>query len=259
MEKLSIILLIIGLAVLVFALWSFLIIKKHITKYNRSSLSDEKYFELKARQEYIIATSAIIFGVLSFLGYASVNEIKADLSSQFSAERESLDSLYKSEKLKMDSLHNYADEANAAFTGLKIEGKDLKDSMRSSLALINTLKFRIAEISKKEVIRQNLFIVDNLHIKDFPVSKYKGEDFRYVSFKSLKTISGQDLPVFSEPPNIIVFTASGGQVAVTELSKNGFKIFPYMGILMSQDDIDKNIDDQNLSFSIWISQKEVFK
>jgi len=261
MEKLSIILVIIGCTVLVFAYWSFKLTRKHIQKFNRSllqGLSDEKYFELKARQDYIIASSAIIFAVLSFIGYASINEIKSDLDNQFVTQKKSLDSLYHAEKLKMDTLRNYATETNTTFTGLQIAGKDLKDSMRSALNLINVLKGRVAEIFQKEIIRQNLFIIDNLHIKDFPISKYKGEDYRYVAFKNLTTISGQKVPAFSESPSIIVFTTAGGQVMVTDITKEGFKIFAMMGLLTTEEDIkNSKFDDSNLTFTVWISQKEL--
>ena len=263
MEQLSIILIIIGAAVLIFSIWSHLIIRNHINKYNASGrvsqgLNDAKFFELKSRQDYIVAASALIFAVISFIGYGSITDIKSDLKKQFADETKRMDSSYNAQKAKLDTMAGVADETNRTFSGLKIVGKDLKDSMRSALSLVSFLKNRVGQISKKDVIRQNLFIVDALRVGDFPDVQVKGfGEFKYVAFNKLTTISGQKLPVFSEAPSIVVFSRDGAMLTVKNLTNEGFSITPNMGMYLTAEEakVPENENGNNIRFTVWISQK----
>jgi hypothetical protein len=266
MEKLSIVLMIVGIATIIFSFWSFIIIKRHIKIYNNSErvsqgLNDKKYFELKTRQEYIIASSTLIFAVLSFIGFSSINDIKEDLNGQFSIEKTKMDSLYTDQKIKMDSLYkktdslsNIANQTDTTFNSLKIQGKDLRDTMLSSIKLTNTLKTKLSDLYKKDIISQSLYIVDDLHIEDFPIVKFNGSDYRYISFKKLKTVTGQPLPEFSEKPSINLFTTEGGQIDTRAITKDGFQAFAEEGTVIVTEDSKSLASTSNLSFNLWIFQ-----
>jgi hypothetical protein len=260
METLSIVLIIIGVVVLIFSIWGFLIIRKHISKYNANqrvsqSLNGEKYYyELKARQDYIVAVSAIILALFSVLGYTSLKEIKSQISSDIESD------VNKQVSAKIKEVDSLSNDASLAFGGIKIEGKTLTDSMRSSLKFIVALSDKVAKIFEKEIIRQNLFIIDNLQIANFPINRYKGEDYRYIHFGNLRTVSGQKLPFFEESPSVIVFTTNGGEIAVEDITKEGLKVRPWRGLPISSEEEreNPNSDHLNLKFSIWISQKGVY-
>lgn len=92
MEQLSTILVIIGIIALVFSIWSFQLVRRHINQFRgsyrfTSSLTDEKYFELKSKQEFIVYAAAVAVGILTFVGFTSIKEIKTELNNQFAAER----------------------------------------------------------------------------------------------------------------------------------------------------------------------------
>jgi hypothetical protein len=249
---LSITLLLIGVAVLIFSYWGFRLIRKHIKRFNNgqkfsTSLNDEKYFELKARQDYIIASSTLIFAVLSFIGYSSIKDIKTDLNNQVLAERQ-----------KIDTLKNTADETDKTFINLQITGKTLKDSMISALEIVQVLKNKVGQILAKDVIKQNLYIIDNLKMGDFPATSEKNfENNKIVYFKNLTSISGQKLPEFIKPPTVLAMSINGGSVAIRKISKDGFQIATLMGLPMSEEEskVAENVNGDNVRFSVWISEK----
>lgn len=237
MEYISIILTVIGFAVLIFSIWSFLLVRTHIrnkwTHEITGSMADEKYYELKSKQEFIIATSTIIFALISFIGFSSISEIKKNLNEQIAIERQKVDSLTK--------------VANSSIDNLELRGKDYKDSVLQGLKLLKDLRKRYIDLSDKDIIRQNVFIVDDLKIGDFKKVDYF---FRIVNFKDLRTVSGQKLPEFKTPPSIIVFSSTSSELRVDEVSQSSFKISPFMS---TESKIAKTEED--IRFSIWFSQK----
>lgn len=237
MEKISIILFFIGTAVLVFSTWTFLLVRKHIKKSwtheLKGSLADEKYFELKSRQEYIIAVSTIVFALISYIGFSSISDIKNTINEQLATE-----------KLKVDSLSKLA---NNNFMNLELKGKDYKDSVIIGLKLVNALKERYKQLASKDIIKQDIFIVDDLTIGDF---KKVDDFFRLVKFGDLTTISGQKLPVFKTPPSIVVFSSTSANPAIDQVTAQSFRISPFM---YTESKVAQN--EEQIKFSVWISQK----
>jgi hypothetical protein len=250
MDKLSIILASIGIAVLIFSYWGFRLIQKHVKRFNNNhkfsqSLNDEKYFELKARQDYIIASSAIVFAVLSFIGYTSIKDIKNEMNEQMTVETS-----------RLNKLNSSANETLTSFQGIELKGKDLQDSMRSAMELVSILKSRVTQIFEKDVIKQNIFIVDPFKISDFPLVKKKEPDgYREIKFKELITISGQKLPMFKVPPSIMCFSIDGTTVFITDVTTEGFKVSPQTFLSLVAEDSKTNVNPGTKKFSLWISQK----
>lgn len=252
MEKISTIILpTIGLAVLLFSYWGFRLIQKHVKRFNIGykfphSLTDEKYFELKARQDYIIASSAIVFTVITFIGYSSIEGIKKEMNSQMTSEIK-----------RLDSIRNSANETLINFSDIEIKGKTLQDSVRSAMNLVSVLKSRMAQIFEKDVINQNIYIVDPLKIGDFPHdTKQNNEDFRVIKFKDLLTVSGQKLPIFKNPPSIVCFSTNNATLYVTDVTVDGFKVNPAgFSYLVTESSPQVEAGD-HIKFSVWISQKK---
>ncbi len=239
MEKLSIVLAVIGFAVFVFTLWNHLLIKKYLRRFrgdyiHSNPLADEKYFDLKSRQEYIVSISAVVFALFTFLGYTSLTEIKKDMETRFISEQKKLDSLNE--------------EAINKYLGLELRGNSYKDSVVNALKLVSKLKDKIKSILNKDVIKQDIYIVDPLVMGSLPKDK---DDFRTVSFKDLETISGEKLPLFTTPPSIVCFSTTYSWLLVTDVTAKSFKIRP--DYFTSATDLEKNGD--HVKFSIWISQK----
>jgi hypothetical protein len=239
MEKITVILAFIGFGSLVFSFWTFRIVKRHI-RGNRgnltrdSDLSDLKYFELKSRQEYLVSLAAILLALLTFLGFSSLNDIKKDMQTDVQSEKTKLDSLYIAEKKQYGELS----KLNSTY----------KDSVSLVLDKARRLKQFIEQIRNKDIIRQNIFIVDPLTIGNFPIDK---NEFRTVKFKDLKTISGKALPIFKTAPSIVCFSTTYSMLIVADVTSESFKIKPELYYSDNGNDARGN----KVKFSVWISQK----
>jgi hypothetical protein len=242
MDKLSLILIIIGLGVLTFSAWSFILVKRHIRQFKNnykhaSSLTDEKYYELKSRQEYIISSLAVILGIIGFLGFSSITDIKNEMTRQLEAEK------HKLEELDSHAKQNYI--------GLDSMRSSYGDSVKEALHLVSALKNRVSQISTKDIVRQNIYIIDPLIMGKFPIDKTDPNHmFRVVHFKDLATISGQKLPTFNMPPSLIAFSTTHASLLIKDVTKESFEV-----ALENYYPADKNDNGDTTKFSIWISQK----
>ena len=87
------------LAFIVFSVWNIINLRKLLkTPLKKDSeLNDKKYWELKYKQEYMIAVFAVILGVITWLGYRSVEDIKQDirleLASKLDSTKKAIDSI----------------------------------------------------------------------------------------------------------------------------------------------------------------------
>ncbi len=238
MEKLSLILIFIGLSVFVFSLWTLISIKRHLSKLKNnykfgSSFTDERYFELKSKQEYIIAISAVIFSIISFIGYTSIENIKKDMSERMQTEIN-----------RLDTLHKY--------------GKTYEDSVRGAFKILNNLKRNMQSLSAKDVINQNIFIVDPLRLNNFPyLNNNKDKSgIRVIKFENLETITGNKLPKFKAPPSVVCFSSSGlTPLYISNVTGEGFHIsIPQVQYLVTEES-KSYAEEKDIKFSIWISQK----
>jgi hypothetical protein len=233
MNGISIILTVVAISIFVFSAWSFILLRKHLRQFkgnykHSSSLTDEKYFELKSKQEYIIAVSTVIFALFSFIGYSSIDNIKKDIKAQVEEEMKKVAAL--------------RDSANQNL-----------DSARSGLEIVNLLKNRVKQISSKDVIKQDIFIVDPLKIGDFPEVK---QGFRLIKFKDLTTISGQKLPIFKVPPSLMCFSNSSRNIFITDITTESFKINPIRTVYLATEDSDAEPNIKDNKISLWISSKK---
>jgi hypothetical protein len=151
MESLSVIMATIGASVLIFSVWNHVLIRRHLKGFRNnhrhtSSLTDEKYFELKSKQEYIIAASAIIFAVLSFIGFSSIKDLRSELNTQIENDIKRLDTLKRS-----------ADSTTHTYLNLNVQGRTLQDSFRAALSIVDVIRSRHFP-SLKRILSDKIFL-----------------------------------------------------------------------------------------------------
>jgi hypothetical protein len=235
----------IGISVLVFSIWSHILIRRHLRQFRnnhrfQSSLTDQHYFELKSRQEYIVAASAVIFSLITFLGFQSIKEIKDDLNKEMESERTAL------KKIRLQAQNALRDyQALDSLTG------DYSDSVNYAFKNVSQLNTKINSIYKKNIIQQSIFITQRVNLKNIPGDKY---EVRTVYFKDLVTISGERLPTFTTPPNIICTSNSNAWIFVSNVTTTSFKTM--IGSSTSTEPItDEQEQKRPVFVEIWISSK----
>lgn len=216
----SYILIAIGAVILVFAVWNRVTINRHLRNFaarSSSPLTDDKYFELRSKQEYIISISAIIVSLATFFGYQGLQTIKEELNTEL-----------QEQKKILDSVKNEAKAALSDYINLRKNTTHYSDTVISSLEDVRKLKSQIQSISLKNIIQRGIYLVDGLKINDFP---FHSDSLNHVIlFANLKTFSGNNLPKFSTSP--IVFIVGSSTLAkdayISHITSTSFEIYGFL-------------------------------
>lgn len=125
-----------------------------------------------------------------------------------------------------------------------------RDSVQVALGEVAGLRDKVKRIAAKDVITQNIFIVDQLSLGQFPADEnLKAWDVHIAAFKDLRTISGQKLPKFKDTPTIMCSSPSHALVYIYEVTRDHFKF------RINPDGTTPRVDPKDLGFSVWITQK----
>lgn len=241
---LILIFLVIALAILITNIWNLFTNRNLIRtrQFKDVQLNDAKYFELKSKQEFLLATFSIVIAVIVFVGYDSYKSLTESLKTDFAQKVDSTNSLIKTQKdtlmtqqqriisLNDNVQQNIKDVNNTKelLSFLMQEQEHLKQKLNNSKLLvqdydknISELSNKISQIKNKNIIKQEIYIVNNL--------AYSWTDNwvpKKINFDTLKTSDNQFLPTFSDPPAILPFTNIGIAMTITKVTASSFEIIP---------------------------------
>jgi hypothetical protein len=89
-----------------FTIWNNVIIRR--TGRRRSNLNDDRYYELKSKQEYIIALSAIVIAAFGIFGIKTIEDAKIEIRKQYQSEKDSLTFLKNESGTLTEELKNHS-------------------------------------------------------------------------------------------------------------------------------------------------------
>lgn len=181
-----------------------------LKKFNRSyrELKDDRYYELKYKNEFITASVIVVISVGGFFGYKLFDDAKKTVDNL----KVEIDSLGKVLEAKKDTVSYY-------------------EVMQTSLdSRIKTAESKINKINDISIIKQDLYLVDKILFTHNPntntnIPSTSGtiipDTLRYY-YKNLKNIKGEDLPVFDKPPFLAIVPESGYFYNIVEKTKDYF-------------------------------------
>ncbi|GGH04097.1 hypothetical protein GCM10007352_07090 [Mucilaginibacter phyllosphaerae] len=179
------------------------------------SLNDAKYWELKYKYEFLVAVGSIVVAVVAFIGYSTLNDVKANLKLTLSAQVDSVksrvDSVSKNisgTEISANALNKKVSTTNERITEFKTDIGKLKRS-QSDLDLLNQ---KIKDLQSKNIVIKEFYIVDKLTVQ---TNMDKLDKF---SFKNLKTIDGDNLPKFISSPIVIPLSRDNGMYTVAKVT-----------------------------------------
>jgi hypothetical protein len=224
--------LIIGAGILIMSIWNFKALN-HLKKNSKAKdeqLNDAKYYELKYKFEFLKATGSIIIGVLVFAGYNSFQNIKDTLKKDYEDKIASTDARFtnqiQDQQKQLESLNS---EINKSKSEVLLNKKDVdqirlkltssKESVIGFQSALTELEAKLSTVTSKEILRQRLYLV-----KDVPYSHVNTEwIYEKYYFTDYKTINGESLPKFKEPPIIIPFTNNGLVFTLKNINELSFE------------------------------------
>ena len=197
---------------------------RQLSKFNKSKqeIKDDKYYELKYRIEFILASAVLVIAVGGYFGY----NFTENISNKAKLLNNRLDTLNLKINAKKDTLYSY-----------DAKTKGIKDTLEKVLK-------RIRLIAEKDIIKQDFYIVDNLSC---PFNE-KQQSVTYY-FNQLTTISHQKLPNFDKPPILIVLPENAVDLTLVRVNKDYFKIGASWAVG------DSNFVGDIAKFSIMLSKR----
>ncbi|MFD1602995.1 hypothetical protein ACFSJW_07165 [Flavobacterium artemisiae] len=212
---------------------SLIKIKKQNNQNNTNGISDDRYYELKYKLQYVSSVGVIVIAVAGFFGLDKYENFVA----QFKGKTDSLDlklkeydkklSLLDSSILMYDSKISSYDKSLAKLDLGKV--KFSKAMIASNKGLLQ-LKDTIDVIKKRNILDKSFYVINNLQVNN-PILPDNGKLISRYYFKDLYTIIGDKLPEFEKPPVIFVVPQSLSNVVIVSLTKEyaEFSSYNYAG------------------------------
>ena len=215
-------------ALIGFNIWNAINLKTIIKKplRNSDSLNDNKYWELKYKMQYMITVFSIILFVAAYFGFTSLQSVKTNLKTEIQASLDSTNRILENIEqkqlelnIKVATTDSSILEAENAILGLMGREKALSGSLSMSDFSLTKLMQRISELNSKNIIQQNIYIVDNV---EYSFDTYW--EFKKYYFKDLKSNTGQPLPAFKKPPFIFSVSNQGFTFALRKITSESFEM-----------------------------------
>lgn len=192
---------------------------------------DEKYFELKYNINLLKAISAILIFGIGYFGISSYKEFTDKINNNF----------------------------NDTIKSKNIEFQKISKKVDSLEILINTIKSKYQVLDHKISITNNsfkynprIYVVSDLK---FSNSNFESGVPLKVYFKDLKTIFGEQLPIFSRPPliNVQVISVQGLSIFIDVFNVTTTSVEFRSGAGVSYGPDDNNLINGYYKFDIWIA------
>lgn len=242
MDKVIVLLLI---SLIALSYWN-LVSLRDIKKHNRSNkeISDDRYYELKYKIEFIVAIAVVVIGGGTLFGVNWFNDLKKDISNNFKRETDLRFDTINSKLKFVDSSINrhqinvlaYESDVNKLHSVQIFAEKKIPYISKR----ISVLDHLVDTISNKNIVKLDFFIIGNLKIN----TKDENTNHRFY-YKDLKTIVGNKLPNFKTAPFLVTVPENDVQLNLKNNNREYFEI-----VLMS---FSSEVD--TAKFSVMISQK----
>lgn len=210
--------------ILVFVIMSFVSlikIKKQNNQFN-NGISDDRYYELKYKLQFISSVGVIIIAVAGFFGLDKYE----NFVEEFKNKTDSLDIKLKEYDKKISMLDSniikYDTKINAYDNSLKkldLSKIQFSEAMIASNRGLLQLKDSIDVIKKRNILDKSFYVIDNLKVKNTFIPN-NGELITRFYFKDLHTIIGDKVPEFDKPPVIFLIPQSLANIVVYSLTKD---------------------------------------
>jgi nitrogen fixation-related uncharacterized protein len=73
----------IALVITIYFLWNFLNNRNNKWLRNNRHVNDIRYYELKSKNEFLVAVSVLLMGIITFFGYSTKQSLQNSLRLEF--------------------------------------------------------------------------------------------------------------------------------------------------------------------------------
>jgi hypothetical protein len=229
-------------------------------------LNDAKYFELKSKHEFTIATISIITTAVVFLGYNSIQGIQNDLKADYQKKVDSTDAKLTIAENKINAMAGGIDDkfkqVDTSMNGYKnllryfeLQQENLNQEAGKVKTELTFAQEKINQINRKNILKQNMYIVENIQYNlEVIEDTLENNNWQIVYFKDLKTIMGDRLPEFKKRPFIIsALSNEGSEVSIKNITTTSFEMASF-SYIVPENSPEKRKKDLIQYYTIIISE-----
>lgn|GEM_PF-6552186 len=243
-------------ALVIFTVWNLISSRRHLRNSPPSStgLDDSKYYELKYKQEFLVAAFVLIAGVAAFLGINTKDSLEKNLT-------EEIETKLKTPKNSIDSVSRTVASVDTLVRGLEAKTNELQARIEASeqiqsefntkshqySAAMAEILTRIKQINEKNILKQDVYVVTGLNYDARSGGLVNG--YKQYLFKDMKTILGDKLPTFKKAPFILAVSRQGGLMNLDNITTESFYLNVWNQVLMNNDNYKWTKSDFDLLIS----------
>jgi hypothetical protein len=254
MSTTSTIILLFLIVLIGFNIWNTVTLKRLLSRpLKNDQLNDKSYWELKYKMQYMVTVFSVLIAIAAYLGYNTIDDVKESVRKEFQGKLDStkanmilIDSQIRNSKIEFDTKVANTDSVLNSYQNMLLGLSNRTESVKKSISLsdkdLNTFKNRIAEINSKNIIQQNIYIIDNLEYTFGTEWEYK----KYY-FKDFITNTGQKLPNFKKNPFILPVSNQGYTFSINKVTTESFEL-----VISNASPTEKN--DNNFRVTLFITE-----
>lgn len=195
--------------VLVYFFWNASILQSRLKR--ARVIDDARYFELKAKNEFLVACFAMFVALVGFLGYSSIKDLEISLRNELTMRVDS--ALIKLDSLKKDANTTADITAGMATRILDVEERQRKLNVMTSASFADVEKLRInvSEIAESDVLKRDFYLIDNI---TFDFKEAAELPTKRLYYRDMVTTKGGGLPSITSVPFILVSASNGGKANI---------------------------------------------
>ena len=217
------------IAIIVFNIWNTITLRAIKNKpLRKDQINDAKYWELKYKIQFLVSSFSAIVIIAAFLGYNTIDNIKESVSKEINQKLDSTKRSVVALEAKQNEIGQRIDSTGSTILkyqdiilGLSSKQLNVKESLKLSSADLENLKGKILEINRKNILQQNIYIVDTIQ---FEIAKLNEDQSKIIRFEELVTINGDRIPTLTTPPFILPISNQGCEYHVSDVTNTSFKL-----------------------------------
>lgn len=227
----------VGLVLTIYFYWNYRSNKNNNWLRNHKQLNDIRYYELKSKNEFLVAVSVLLIAIIAFFGYSTKQNLQDSLRTEFkdsiSNLNDSLKNLNQNLNLSKNEtleLINKIDASRNNIDGLQNYQTELTSKLANTGQNIKDVNKFISEIKSKNILKKPFYVIDSIRIDNInssikdPLTKKEFVKFVVIEFDKLVTTDKDKLPIFKTPPIIIPVNIDGMPVIVYDVTTKGCKL-----------------------------------
>lgn len=223
------------IVVVTYLIWSVLTFRRTLRE--EKKLNDSRYYELRSKNEFLLACFATFVAVFSFMGYNSMNDLKESFKEEIDKSLSQAKDSLSVAIAKASESHQMANSTANQFKELNGQYEYLLKSANGLRSSIDVVHLDLGKITEKGILNKDFFIISDLVLTNNEVYGTSGP--RRFYFNKLQTKDQELLPAFNTVPTVFILPTKGTNPYIVSVTNEYVDISAEagpLGVVVAYDD-----------------------